>query len=251
MAQQRSTAIRYRVSEVRSDDRAGSRGAPAPAEPELTPEQLEEIDRIKSEFIDGIHTLGHEKRLWSDIEVGDALIPNAIGPYSLASFATEWRAYPMTVWGASRKGPSPLSAEEHGYTKEMSGFEGDRRMERRNPELTDGAYYGPSRGHLQPQYARHIGMNRGYGYGASQGAWVLDYAAAWAGEWGSITHSVAQYRNPAYTGDVTHMRGEVVDKRQEAKGRRTLHLVTLSIDLSDQDGKLLAKSTVDVELPAG
>ena len=50
-----------------------------------------------------------------------------------------------------------MSAEELGYTKEMAGYEGDRRMERINPELTDGAYYGPSRGHLQPRWARHVG----------------------------------------------------------------------------------------------
>ena len=107
-----------------------------------------------------------------------------LGPHSLASFTTEWRAYPMTTWGATAKGPTTVRAEALGYTKEMAGFEGDRRMERVNPELTDGAYYGPSRGHLQPRWAQHVGMPRGYGYGASMGAWVLDYVAAWAGEWG-------------------------------------------------------------------
>ena len=90
----------------------------------------------------------------------------------------------MTTWGATAKGPTTVRAEELGYTKEMAGFEGDCRMERVNPELTDGAYYGPSSGHLQPRWARHVGMPRGYGYGASMGAWILDYVAAWAGEWG-------------------------------------------------------------------
>ncbi len=71
----------------------------------------------------------------------------------------------------------------------MAGHEGDKRMERSNPELTDGAYYGPSRGHLQPRWAQHVGMARGYGYGASMGSWVLDYVAGWAGEWGEIVHS--------------------------------------------------------------
>ena len=44
-------------------------------------------------------------------------------------------------------------------------------------ELTDGAYVGPSRGHLFPRWARFIGMPRGYGYGASMGAWITDYLA--------------------------------------------------------------------------
>ena len=146
-----------------------------------------------------------------------------LGPHSLASFTTEWRAFPMTTWGATAKGPTTVRAEELGYTKEMAGFEGDRRMERTNPELTDGAYYGPSRGHLQPRWAQHVGMPRGYGYGASMGAWVIDYVAAWAGEWGFITSSTAQYRNPAFTGDATFLTGEVVDTKVLAQAQAPRH----------------------------
>jgi acyl dehydratase len=133
-----------------------------------------------------------------------------------------------------------------GYTKEMSGFEGDRRMERVNPELTDGAYYGPSRGHLQPRWAQHVGMPRGYGYGASMGAWILDYVAAWAGEWGFITHANAQYRNPAFTGDATFISGEVIDKRVERKRK---HVVTVRVELRNQDDATMAKAEVEAELP--
>ncbi|MGH9301395.1 MAG: FAS1-like dehydratase domain-containing protein, partial [Acidimicrobiales bacterium] len=161
-------------------------------------------------------------------------------------FTTEWRAYPMTTWGAMRKGPTTVRAEELGYTKEMAGFEGDRRMERTNPELTDGAYYGPSRGHLQPRWAQHVGMPRGYGYGASMGAWILDFVAAWAGEWGWITHCDAQYRNPAFTGDATFIDGEVIDTRVERKRR---HVVVIQVNLANQDGTVMAKGTLDVELP--
>jgi hypothetical protein len=185
--------------------------------------------------------------VFDSVKVGDRLATNALGPHSLASFATEWRAYPMTTWGAMRKGPTTVRAEALGYTKEMSGFEGDRRMERVNPELTDGAYYGPSRGHLQPRWAQHVGMARGYGYGASMGAWVLDYVAAWAGEWGLITHSNSQYRNPAFTGDATVIDGEVIDTRVERKRR---HLVTVQVELRNQAEAILARATVDVELPA-
>ena len=179
--------------------------------------------------------------------VGDRLADNVLGPHSLASFATEWRAYPMTTWGATAKGPTTVRAEELGYTKEMAGFEGDRRMERVNPELTDGAYYGPSRGHLQPRWARHVGMPRGYGYGASMGAWILDYVAAWAGEWGTITHANAQYRNPALTGDATFLSGEVVDTRVE---RKRVHLAVVKVDMRNQDDAKMATATVEVELPA-
>jgi acyl dehydratase len=241
VALQRSTAIRYPVREAKEKQMFSE-----PQDPVWTDEQLAELEERKLAFIDQIQTLRHDKRLFESVQVGDRLAENVLGPHSLASFTTEWRAYPMTTWGATAKGPTTVRAEALGYTKEMAGFEGDRRMERVNPELTDGAYYGPSRGHLQPRWAQHIGMPRGYGYGASMGAWILDYVAAWAGEWGTLTHSSAQYRNPAFTGDATFLTGEVVDKRIERKRK---HLVTVEVELRNQDDAVMAKATVEAELP--
>jgi acyl dehydratase len=248
VAQQRSTSIRYRVTQAK-ENKSGAAEADMQGDPEWTEEQLRELEATKAGFIDQIQSMRHEKRLFSSVEVGVELPTNVLGPHSLASFATEWRAYPMTVWGATRKGPSTQTAEELGYTKEMSGFEGDRRMERLNPELTDGAYYGPSRGHLQPQWARHIGAARGYGYGASMGAWVLDYVAAWAGEWGFITHANASYRTFAYTGDATYLRGRVTGTAEERRGRRSRYVATIAVEMTNQEGKVLATGTVDVALP--
>lgn len=257
VALQRSTAIRYPVQGAREKDMFGGdtatgdgatgHGVTGDGEPDWTDEQLAELEQRKLAFIDQVQALGHGKRLFSSVAVGDRLAEHVLGPHSLASFATEWRAYPMTTWGATAKGPTTVRAEELGYTKEMAGFEGDRRMERVNPELTDGAYYGPSRGHLQPRWARHVGMPRGYGYGASMGAWILDYVAAWAGEWGTITHSNAQYRNPALTGDATFLSGEVVDTRVE---RKRVHIAVVEVDMRNQDDARMASATVEVELPA-
>ncbi len=242
IGQQRSTSIRYQVREAHEKNLFDR-----PGDPEWTDAQLLELEEIKGGFIAQIQDLGHAKRLHGSVAVGQELAPTVLGPHSLASFSTEWRAYPMTTWGATSKGPTTVRAEALGYTKEMSGFEGDRRMERVNPELTDGAYYGPSRGHLQPRWAQHVGMARGYGYGASMGAWILDYVAAWGGEWGFITHSDAQYRHPAFTGDATFIRGRVIDTRVERKRR---HLATVSVELTNQDEVVMAKGTVDIELPA-
>ncbi|HEX6392557.1 MAG TPA: MaoC family dehydratase N-terminal domain-containing protein [Acidimicrobiales bacterium] len=241
VALQRSTSIRYQVRQARE-----KRMFDEPAEPEWTDDQLLELEETKGKFISQIQDLRHDKRMFDSVAVGDDLAINALGPHSLASFATEWRAYPMTIWGGTLKGPTTVRAEALGYTKEMAGFEGDRRMEKVNPELTDGAYYGPSRGHLQPRWAQHVGMARGYGYGASMGAWILDYVAAWAGEWGFIRHSDAQYRNPAFTGDVTYLRGKVIDKRVE---RRRRHMAVVAVELTNQHDAVMAKATVEVELP--
>lgn len=243
VALQRSTAIRYQVREAKEKKLFSE-----PTEPEWSDGQLAELDERKAAFIDQIQQLRHAERRFDSVKVGDELAGNVLGPHSLASFTTEWRAFPMTTWGATAKGPTTVRAEALGYTKEMAGFEGDRRMERVNPELTDGAYYGPSRGHLQPRWAQHVGMPRGYGYGASMGAWILDYVAAWAGEWGFITHSTAQYRNPAFTGDATFLAGEVVGTRVE---RRRKHIVTVKVELRNQDDAVMAKASVDIELPGG
>ena len=71
----------------------------------------------------------------------------------------------------------------------MAGHENDPVLERDNPELTDGAYFGPSRGHLFPALGASRRHAARYGYGASMGAWILDYLAGWAGEWGQVVHS--------------------------------------------------------------
>lgn len=240
IALQRSTAIRYPVQEAKKKrvfDEAG--------DPEWSDDELAELERRKQAFIDQIQSLGHDKRLFGDVSVGDRLAEHVMGPHSLASFATEWRAFPMTVWGGMKTGPTTVSALELGYTKEMAGHEGDKRMERTNPELTDGAYYGPSRGHLQPRWARHVGMARGYGYGASMGAWIIDYVAGWAGEWGEIIHSRAQYRNPAFTGDATFLNGEVVDTRVE----RRQSVAVVDVTVTNQEDTTMAIATVEVKLP--
>ncbi len=241
VALQRSTSIRYRVKEAH--DKQMFTGED---EPEWTDQQLAELDALKEQFIGQIHELGHEPRPFRSVSVGQELVPNVLGPHTLATFTTEWRAYPMTTWGAMQQGPGLGTAEAVGYTREMSGYEGDRRMERLNPELTDGAYYGPSRGHLQPRWAKHVGMARGYGYGASMGAWVLDYVAAWAGEWGSIVHSDAKYRNPAFTGDASFISGTVTGTHVEKRNR---HIATVGVEIATQKGDVMVKGSVDVELP--
>ncbi len=240
IALQRSTAIRYPVQEAKEKKRFDGAG-----DPEWTDVELESLEQRKQAFIDQIQQLGHDKRLFAGVKVGDKLAEHVLGPHSLASFTTEWRAYPMTVWGGMKTGPTTVSALELGYTKEMAGHEGDKRMERTNPELTDGAYYGPSRGHLQLRWAQHVGMARGYGYGASMGAWVLDYVSGWAGEWGEIVHSNAQYRHPAFTGDATIINGYVVDTKVEK--RQSLAIV--SVELTNQTGATMATATVEVKLP--
>ncbi len=240
IATQRSTAIRYRA------DLAREMGSQASTEdPEWTDQQIKELEERKLIYINAMHELGHGKRYWDDINVGDQLPERVFGPHSIASFTSEWRAYLFTIWGGTHR-RTDLDLEALGFEPDMAGHENDPVMERQNPELTDGAYYGPSRGHLFPRWARHIGMPRGYGYGASMGAWILDYLGGWAGEWGQVVHSKCSYRGPAFTGDITIMTATITEKLVDEEGR---HVVKLDCKMTDQIGTVMATAKASVELP--
>jgi hypothetical protein len=241
VATQRSTAIRYRADLAREMGGA----AAASEDPEWTDAQLAELEHKKFEYIKMLHDLGHGKRYWDDVKVGDKLPTRVIGPHSIASLTTEWRAYLFTIWcGVHRR--TDLDMEALGFTAEMAGKEQDPTMEKENPELTDGAYIGPSRGHLFPRWARYIGMPRAYGYGASMGAWILDYLAGWAGEWGMVVHSNCSYRGPAFSGDITISNANVIAKSVDDQGRS---IVQVDFKMTNQLGTTMATAKAEIQLP--
>jgi len=240
IATQRSTSIRYRADLARE---MGSLNATE--DPEWTDAQLADLEIKKFEWIKTLHDLGHGKRYWDDVNVGDKLPTRIFGPHSIASLTTEWRAYLFTLWcGVHRR--TDLDMEAMGFTADMAGKEQDPVLELENPEQTDGAYIGPSRGHLFPRWARHIGMPRSYGYGASMGTWILDYMAGWAGEWGMVLHSNCAYRGPAFTGDITISNATIVDKSIDAQGR---NIVQVDFKMTNQLGTTMATAKGEIQLP--
>jgi len=240
IAKQRSTTLRYRADLAREMS-----SLPPSDDPDWTDIELDDLENRKFEYIKAMHDLGHGKRYWDDINVGDQLPVRVIGPHSIASFTTEWRAYLFTIWcGVHRR--TDLDIEALGFTGPMAGKEQDPVLERENPEQTDGAYIGPSRGHLFPRWARYIGMPRAYGYGASMGAWILDYLAGWAGEWGMVVHSSCAYRGPAFSGDITVMTAQVIDKLVDDQGR---NVVQVDFKMTNQLGNVLSTAKAEIELP--
>ncbi len=239
LAKQRSTTIRY--------DAAAGGESVNPAEfdePEWTDAALEELEERKLGWIRMLRVLGHDKRWWDDVNVGDKLPERVFGPHSVASFTTEWRSWLINTWGAVSC--RVLDLEALGFTKEMAGFENDPAMVLLNPEITDGAYFGPSRGHLFPKFARRIGMPRAYGYGGAMGAWVIDYMAGWAGEHGMVLHSAANFRGPALSGDVTIQTAEVTGKSVDEQGRHLIHVKHL---MATHTGTTMATGTGEIVLP--
>lgn len=239
IAKQRSTSIRY-LAEAGGD----AVNSEELEDPVWTPDEIEALEERKLGWIRMLHALGHKQRWWDDVQLGEQLPERVFGPHSIASFTTEWRAYLVNTWGTMNLRKQDLLAM--GFTPEMAGYENDPDMQLINPELTDGAYLGPSRGHLFPHWARKIGMPRAYGYGASMGSWVTDYLAGWAGEHGRVVHSVANYRGPALAGDATVQAGEVIDKMVDEKGR---HLVQIKHTMATQTGKVMCTAIAEIQLP--
>ncbi len=238
IARQRSTSIRYIAEEARK--RAAFTDT---KDPEWTDEQKAELEERKMEYYRSFLDLGHEKRLF--VKVGEKLPTRVIGPHTIMSFTTEWRSYLMTVWGSSfEEGES--STMKAGWIPEMSRDEEGAKVD---PANADGLYKGPSRGHVQPRYAQLIGMPRGYGYGASMGAWIIDYLSNWAGEWGFVVHSDMKYRSPALTGDVTYLNGEVTDLQYDERSGEPI--ATVRVSMTNQKDEVMAGGSAEVRLPSG
>jgi hypothetical protein len=90
-------------------------------------------------------------------------------------------------------------------------------------------------------------MPRGYGYGASMGAWILDYLTNWAGEWADVIHSKMSYRSPALTGDLTLLNGEVTElDLRDPSGQP---VATVHVVMTNQKEEILAEGDARVRLP--
>jgi acyl dehydratase len=244
ISKERSTSIRYLAAEA---ERRGSLNAAAGKMPRWTPEQLRTVDRERLAWILS-NREGRTPR-FAEVSIGHRLPRRVIGPHTLASFATEYRAFIFNVWGSFRW-TAPAGVEDPWTNQDpgwVEGFAFDEEGAKIDPRLRDGLYLGPSRGHVDADKASRVGMPRAYGYGASMGAWVTDYVAHWAGHDGFVRYSNASYRGPAYEGDVTYLDAEVVERQEESTWGTPL--VRLSVKMTNQDGATLATAKVDVELP--
>jgi len=238
VSRQVSTSIRYLAERARE---LGFFAKEAPR-PTWTEEALRQIEKQNVTWI--TTGSGGDGRRADDVSVGDRLVTRPVGPHTVASFTTEWRSFPFTVWG-SRPNVVSDNIKEAGWLEEMASGEAEEIGV--DPGANDGLYKGPSRGHTDEAHANLIGMPRGYGYGASMGAWALDFVAYWAGARAFVRHSSIQYRFPPFEGDVTFLDGEVVGTRVEPL--LGVPLASVKVTFTNQDGNVLASGTVEVELP--
>ena len=246
IAKARSTAIRYLAAEAEKRSLYASK---LPPKPRWSAEQIAEVDKVRHDWI--LSNREGRSPAFGSVKAGDRLPRRVIGPHTIASFATEYRAFVFNAWGsfdwvAPAGVKDPWINQDPGW---VEGFGFDEEGAKIDPRKRDGLYVGPSRGHVDDEKADKIGMARAYGYGATMQAWVTDYLAYWAGNKGYVRHVKSDFRGPAFEGDVTYFEGEVIETQAETSWG--MPLVTVKVKLTNQDGSTLVDATAKVELTLG
>jgi acyl dehydratase len=244
VAKARSTAIRYLAAEAEKrgmyDTMLGEVKRWAEAE-------IIEIDKVRRDWF--MSNRDGKSPHWEEVQVGDKLPRRVIGPHSIASFTTEYRAFLFNIWGSFHwTAPAgvvdPWVNQDPGW---VEGFGFDEELALIDPRARDGLYVGPSRGHIDGEKASEVGMSRAYGYGATMAAWNTDYLAFWAGHDGMVRHAKSDFRGPAFEGDVTFIDGEVIDKIENSEWG--FPVVQVKVTMTNQTGTKVVVSTNEVELP--
>jgi acyl dehydratase len=244
VAHSRTTALRYSAAEA--DRRQAKQGATGEAK-QWTEAELAEVAAIRHDWILS-NREGHSPRIGA-VKPGDRLPTRAVGPLSIASLVSEWRAWAFQTWGASRW-VRPDGVDDPWVNNDpgtLKGNEIDHEGGRIDPALLDGLYRGPAAAHVDGRKARAIGMPRPFGYGGSMGAWFADYVAYWAGNNGRLRHSKLALRGPVLEGDVTYLNGEVVGV-EALSPLLGVPLVAIKVQITNQDGALLVDGVADVEV---
>ena len=244
VARERATSIRYLAAEA---EKRGMYESQAGATRRWTGAELTDIEKLRYDWLTSNRT-GVSPH-FEDVKIGDKLPRRVIGPHSIASFTTEYRAFLFNIWGtfgwvAPPGVEDPWVYQDPGW---LEGFGFDEEGARIDPRKRDGLYLGPSRGHIDSDKASEVGMARAYGYGATMGAWCTDYLAYWAGHDGMVRHTKAGFRGPAFEGDVTYFDAEIVGKEPESAWGAPL--VQVKLRLTNQDGGVVVDCTAEVELP--
>jgi len=244
IAKSRSTVIRYLAKEA---EKLGMYEGTAGKLKRWSAAELTEIERIRRDWF--MANREGKSPHWEAVRVGDKLPRRVIGPHSIASFTTEYRAFIFNIWG-SFYWTAPEGLEDPWINQDMGWIEGfgfDEEGALIDPRLRDGIYVGPSRGHIDDSKAGEVGMARAYGYGATMAAWNTDYLASWAGHDGFVRYAKSDFRGPAFEGDVTFIDGEVVEKAENSSWG--FPIVRVQTTMTNQDGRKVVTAINDVELP--
>ncbi len=221
----------YRILRILTErDTARQKGKYAEIEPaSYTDEDYEKIDAIYAQ--EGPR--GADKRLWDDVNVGDALDPMVKGPLTV----TEQIAFHAGGYGFV---PYGLRASRVGYhnRKRIAPF-----YVRNEQGVWDVA----QRLHWDSQWAKAIGNPMAYDYGVMRQSWFYHHVSDWAGDDAIIVSMDDSIRKFNYMGDVQFLSGEITAKRVEPSGQ---HVVDIQLRMVNQRETETAFGKATVALPA-
>lgn len=192
-----------------------------------TADELAEIDAA----YDAETRRGAEPRFWEDVQIGDELQPRVKGPL-LTTDIVVWHV----GWGMQLTPPG--------------SFRLARKVRRKVPGL-----YPPNalnvpdtvqRLHWEPQRAQELGLPTSYDYGGLRETWLTHLLTDWMGDDAWLWKLRCEHRKFNYVGDVTWVRGTVVDK-QEVDGRHEVHL---EVTCTNQRGEVTTPGSAVVLLPS-
>lgn len=173
---------------------------------------------------------GAEPRYFEDVRVGDELQPRVKGPLTTTDIVV-WHI----GWGMQLTPPGSFGLAA--------------RVRRKAPGLYPrNALNIPDtvqRLHWEPERARELGLPNSYDYGGLRETWLTHLITDWMGDDGWLWKLRCEHRKFNYIGDLTWVRGEVIDKCQ-ADGRSEVHL---RVWCQNQRGETTTPGTAVVLLP--
>jgi len=171
---------------------------------------------------------GAQKRLWSGVNVGDAIDPVLKGPYTVTSAVCF-----MQAWG------------NYAVKNHRLAFQYYDRHPKLAPPNQQNVPEPPVRVHWDNEFARTVGVPAAYDFGPERIAWISHMLTDWMGDDGFLCKLSAQIRRHNPVGDAVWCRGTVTGKT--VVGGR--HLVQCEVIGKNQAGELSIKGTAEIELP--
>ena len=185
----------------------------------------EELADLSAEKADNI-AFGPQRRLWTDVKVGDefSLVK---GPYSMsASYCYS------SLWHPTHSFTGDLSPEDLlGEVSDSADSLGFRDVA--NP-------------HRDARRAASHGLPGPYDYGPQRYSWATQLLTNWIGDDGFLEALNFQVRAFCFLGDVQRFTGTVTSKQE--RDRR--HLVNCRIECRNQDGRMTGAGEAIVRLAA-
>lgn len=205
----------------------GTQNTPA-KRPHYSKEMLEKLYFNLDGQFDGRFRRGGVPRYWEDVEVGQSLPEEWVGPYDEADGRSLMAAIGVsnafaTKWGSLRKWRA------HGII---------------DPET--GAYRDPIDRHASDVIAQNQGSKRAIAYGVHNQALIAKTVSDWMGDDGALKVLDCQCRKILYYGDLSIQSGVVTKKYKEGKE----YLVKIKMQAARQDGEVHTQADAIVSLPS-